>query len=157
MQDAKSHYYQQYQTNVSHWSVDLWLKNYSWIGKLGFRSEDIDTHPCVQDCISLLTLRMQLWDRMNTSEQAVWGAYWGIVFKNKKQLKDKAWKKFERIAKNIDNRQLKIQVIRQIATKQNENKGRNMTANCPDQPQSKLVKEEQLGGREEQNKLPWED
>jgi len=155
MKDSASHYYQEHQTNLSNWSVDLWLKNYSWIGKLGFRSEDLNSHPRVEDCVSLLTLRIELWDRMNTSERAVWGAYWGIVFAKKKTLKPKAWKKFESIAKSIDYRQQKIHLIR-TATKQYENKGRNMTANCPDQPESKLVKRDQLGGREEQNLLPWE-
>lgn len=154
--DHQSHFYNEYQTNLSHWGTDIWLKNHPWISKLGFRSEHIDTHPCIHDCIALLTLRMELWDRMNTSEQATWGAYWGIVFKSKKPLKPKAWNKFEIIAKNIDNRQLKIYILRQIATKQNQNKGHDMTAKGPDQPQSKLVKEDQLGGREDHQLLPWE-
>jgi len=155
MKDTQSHYYQQHQTNVSTWGVDLWLRAHPWIGKLGFRSEHLDSHPRIDDCMSLLNLRIGLWHQMNTSEQAVWGAYWGIVFVKKKPLKNKAWQKFERIAKSIDNRQQKIHLIR-TATKQNQNKGRNMTANCPDQPDSKLVKQDQLGGREEHTSLPWE-
>lgn len=155
MKDAQSHFYNQYQTNLSNWSTDLWLTQYSWIGKLGFRSHHLTTHPRAQDCVALLSLRMELWQRMNTSERAVWGAYWGIVFAKKKALKDKAWTKFEQIAKQIDYRQQKIQIIR-TATKHYENKGRNMTANCPDQPDSKLVKREHLGGREDHTLLPWE-
>jgi hypothetical protein len=157
MRDSQSHYYQQHQTNISHWSTDLWLKKYSWIGRLGVRSQDLDTHPCVDDLVALLNIRMDLWEQMNRSEQAVWGAYWGMVFRMNKPLKNKAWAKFQTIVQAIDNRQQKIQIIRQIATKQNQNKGRNMTANCPDQPDSKLVKQDQLGGREDQDKLPWED
>ena len=144
MMDSKSHYYQEYQTNTSHWSINLWLKKYSWIGRLGLRSQDLDTHPRVDDLVALLNIRMDLWEQMNRSEQAVWGAYWGMVFRLHKPLRPKAWAKFQTIAQSIDNRQLRIQIIRQIATKQNQNKGRNMTANCPDQPDSKLVKQDQL-------------
>lgn len=147
MIDHQSHFYQQHQSDTSNRSVDLWLKM-DWIGRLGFRSQDLDTHPRVDDCISLLILRMELWNRMNTSERATWGAYWGIVFAKKKALKPKAWQKFQSIAQSIDRRQQKIHQIR-IATKQYQNKGRNMTANCPDQPDSKLVKQDKLGGRED--------
>ena len=150
MKDTASHFYHEHQTRKQNWRIDAWLR------KHGVTSQDLDTHPCVDDMIALLNIRDTLWGQMNASEQATWGVYWGLVFKDKKHLKDKAWNKFEKIAKDIDHRQLKIQVIRQIATKQNQNKGRNMTANCPDQPESKLVKRDQLGGREEQSLLPWE-
>jgi hypothetical protein len=150
MQDTQGHYYHEHQNRKQNWRIDAWLRDH------GVTSTDLDTHPCVDHMIDLLNIRECLWDRMNRSEQATWGVYWGLVFRNRKQLKPKAWLKFERITQNIINRQLKIQVIRQIATKQDQNKGRNMTANCPDQPDSKLVKQDQLGGREEQELLPWE-
>jgi hypothetical protein len=155
MQDSQSHFYNQYQNNLSDWSVDLWLSRYSWIGKLGFRSHDLEHHPRIDDCMSLLRLRIELWNQMNTSEQAVWGAYWGLVYRKHRQLKDKAWKKFEAIAKNIDNRQQKIQLIR-TATQQYQNKNHDMTAKGFDLSQSKLVKGNQQGGREEHTLLPWE-
>lgn len=150
MLDTQSHYYHEHQNNQQNWRIDAWLRRH------GVTSTHLDTHPCVDDMIALLNIRESLWDRMNRSEQATWGVYWGLVFCNRKHLKLKAWLKFERITQNIINRQLLIQKIRQIATKQDQNKGRNMTANCPDQPDSKLVKQDQLGGREEQELLPWE-
>jgi hypothetical protein len=157
MIDTQSHYYNQYQSNLSNWSVDLWFTQYSWIGKLGFRSQHLDTHPRADDCVFLLKLRIELWEIMNTSERAVWGAYWGIVFAKKKPLNHKAYTKFEKHTQSIILRQSRIQSQIQSlrATKHNQNKGRNMTANCPDQPDSKLVKQESLGGREDQQLLLW--
>jgi hypothetical protein len=45
---------------------------------------------------------------MTQSEQAVWGAYWGLVFVKKFPLNKKFWKKFTGISKSIDYRQQKL-------------------------------------------------
>jgi hypothetical protein len=147
MIDTQSHYYHETTASRQNWRIDAWLRVH------GVTCHDLDTHPCIDDMITLINIRESLWDRMNRSEQATWGVYWGLVFKNRKHLKPKAYNKFEKIIQNIITRQSQIQFLR--ATKHDQNKGRNMTANCPDQPDSKLVKQEPLGGREEQQLLLW--
>lgn len=149
MKDAQSHYYHEHQNRRQDWRIGAWLRDH------GVTVQDLDSHPCVDHMILLINIRQALWSHMDASAQATWGVYWGLVFRDRKQLKPKALLKFERITQDIINRQQKITVIR-TATKQDQNKGRNMTANCPDQPDSKLVKQDQLGGRKEQELLPWE-
>ena len=147
-QDTQSHYYHKFQNNKQNWAIDAWLRGH------GISASDLETHPRIQNVIALLNIRQSFWTLMNDQERGVWAAYWSIVYHKRRPLKPKAWDKFEKIAKSIDNRQQLIHQLR--ATRQNQNKGRNITANCPDQPDSKLVKRESLGGREEQSLLPWE-
>lgn len=147
-QDTQSYYYHEFQNNKQNWAIDAWLRGH------GISASDLETHPRIQNVIALLNIRQSFWTLMNAQEQGVWAAYWSIVYHHKKPLKPKAWDKFVKIAKSIDHRQQLIHQLR--ATRQNQNKGRNMTANCPDQPDSKLVKRESLGGREEQSLVPWE-
>jgi hypothetical protein len=149
--DTQSYYYQQYQSNLQDWSINRWLK------KHGINVHDLESHPRIEDVIDLLKIRQSFWPQMTNSEQGVWAAYWSMVYHKRRTLKSKAWIKFERIAQAIDQRQQRISQIRQHRSPQaHSNKGRNMTANCPDQPDSKLVKRESLGGRKEQSLLPWE-
>lgn len=147
MKDTQSHFYHENQNRRQNWRIDQWLLEH------GVRSRDFDTHPCIDDIVSLLNIRESLWGQMSRSDQATWGVYWGLVFKNKKHLKPKAWKKFQKITETIIDRQQKINTIR--ATQQSKNIGHDMTAKGPCLPQSMLVKGELQECREDQDFLPW--
>jgi hypothetical protein len=143
--DNQSYYYHQFQSRAQDWSINRWLRSH------GVTAADLEQHPRIEDIVDLLNIRFSFWTKMTPSEQGVWAAYWSIVYHNQRPLKSKAWARFERIAQAIDQRQHQISQIRQHRSPPaNSNKGRNITANCPDQPDSKLVKRELLGGREDQ-------
>jgi len=148
--DIKHPFYYQFETNKAHWAADKWLR------KRGITSCDLDNHPQIDDVITLLNIRESLWDRMNISEQATWGAYWNIVYNNKLPLNKKFWNKFEKITINIDQRQVRQQVQRQIIQRRrtlentdhdNEAKGSNLAQMLTD-------KSDNRGAT--MNLLPWE-
>lgn len=96
------------------WNIGRWLKSH------GVTVTDLDKHPRIDDIVLLINIRQSLWTSMTASEQATWGAYWNIVYNKRKPLKPKALTKFEHITQQIKQRQLKIQIIRQIGSaKQN--------------------------------------
>jgi hypothetical protein len=149
--DFQSHYYHQTAEQRQDHKINRWLQSH------GITAADLERHPRIEDVIDLLNIRCSFWTQMTNSEQGVWAAYWSIVYHKRRPLKSKAWNRFEQIAQAIDQRQHRISHIRQQHSPQaHSNKGRNMTANCPDQPDSKLVKRETLGGRKDQQLLPWE-
>ena len=90
------------------WDIGRWLKSH------GVTVQDLDKHPQIKDITLLINIRQEVWHIMNASEQATWGAYWNIVYKEKKSLKSKALKKFEIIAQATYQRQLKLKAIKQI-------------------------------------------
>ena len=156
MLDYKHPFYIEHQTNTCSWGTDFWLRQIGWIKRLGVRSQDLDSHAQADAMVYLLNLRMEHWERMNRSEQASWGAYWGMVYQKSRQLKAKSITKLESIRQASINRQLRIKTLRQIATQQNQNKDHDMMAKGSNLSQSKLVKENQQGGREDQDTPPWE-
>jgi hypothetical protein len=94
---------------------------------------------------------------MNSSEQAVWGAYWSIVYHKRKPLKPKALTKFEQIIQATQNRQLKIQVIRKIGSA-TQNIGHDNKAKGPCLPPVTDTKREPQECRqmpEDLNQVPW--
>jgi len=105
--DINNPFYHQFESNKQDWAVDYWLR------KHGVKSRDLDSHPQIDDVITLLNIRESLWDRMNHREQATWGGYWSIVYKKHFPLNQKFWRKFETIANNIDQRQIRQQQQRQ--------------------------------------------
>jgi len=156
MLDHTHPFYNQYQANTSSWGTDFWLRQIGWMKKLGVRSQDLDCHAQADAVVYLLNMRMEHWERMNRSEQAVWGAYWGLIYRNHKPLKPKSITKLESIKTTVHNRQLKIKQLRQIATQHDQNKDHDMMAKGSNLSHSKLVKENQQGGRKEQETPPWE-
>lgn len=118
--------YQQYKAISSNHTDDYNLTTQNWnIAKwLEVRGIDIDTlegFDNIDDVVTLLNLRDELWHRMNPNEQGVWSAYWGLVYKKKRTLTQKFWRKFEKIVTAIDQRdQAKAQLIQRIkALRQN--------------------------------------
>ena len=95
-------HYHQYQSNKQDWRIEAWLREH------GVSARDLETHPLADDMVTLLNIRQELWHLMTQSEQAVWGAYWGLVFVKKFPLNKKFWKKFTGISKSIDYRQQKL-------------------------------------------------
>jgi hypothetical protein len=76
----------------------------NWLSSKRITTYDLDNHPCIDDVVKLINIRDYFWDKMNLNEQAIWGAYWNIVYNHRRFLREKAWTKFENIAKNIDSR-----------------------------------------------------
>jgi hypothetical protein len=92
------------------WNIGRWLKNH------GVTVADLDKHKRIQDVILLINIRQQCWLYMTVNEQSVWGAYWSIVYTQSKALNKRALAKFERIAQQVNQRKLKIQIIRKIGS-----------------------------------------
>lgn len=97
------------------WNVGLWLRT------KGLNLDDLDNHDQINDIITLINLRDDLWNRMNLSEQATWGAYWNLVYKHKYPLNKKFWKKFEKIVMAIDSREHIMATQRQLIKAQRQN------------------------------------
>jgi hypothetical protein len=96
------------------WNIGRWLRSH------GVTVKDLDTHRQISDVVLLINIRQSLWTWMTAGEQASWGAYWNVVYRKQKPLKPKALKKFEQITESVRQRQIKIQIIKQIGSaKQN--------------------------------------
>lgn len=76
-----------------------------WLKKKGITRKALETHKHIDDVILLLKWREAMWDVLNSSEQAVWGAYWGYTYKKRKALKKKSLNKLEQITITATNRQ----------------------------------------------------
>jgi hypothetical protein len=88
------------------WNIGRWLQSH------GVTVADLDRHKQISDITLLINIRQQLWTQMTRNEQSVWGAYWNVVYKDSKPLNAKALKKFENIAEQINQRELKINILR---------------------------------------------
>jgi hypothetical protein len=118
--------YQQYRAEQNQdWNIGRWLKTH------GVTLADLDSHQQIDDVVLLINIRQEFWYAMNYSEQAVWGAYWDIVYKKSKPLHKKALKKFEHIIHELNQRQLKINILRQIGSaKQNRDVHNKANPSC---------------------------
>jgi len=83
-----------------------------WIRDKGMKHADFVGHPYIDDVIMLINIRDSVWNMLNKSEQAVWGAYWNQVYHKRHKLKNKALIKFEKIISQALARH-KIQALRQ--------------------------------------------
>ena len=92
------------------WDIGRWLRRH------GVTVTDLDRHPRIADVVLLINIRQEFWHAMNKHEQGVWAAYWSIVYTKRKSLNKKALKKFETIIHEINQRRLKIQILRQIGS-----------------------------------------
>jgi hypothetical protein len=107
------------------WNIGRWLQSH------GVTVADLDSHKQIADVVLLINIRQEFWHNMNLSEQAVWGAYWNIVYNKKRALKPKALKKFETIIQQVNQRRLKIQILRQIGSaKQNIDQDNKAKGSC---------------------------
>lgn len=102
----------QYATTSSDqaWNIAKWLSSRG----RQITAYDLDRHPQIDHVIDLLNIRQALWDLMDNREQGVWAAYWNIVYNKKRPLNKKFWQKFNHIADNIQQRQLRQSAIRQL-------------------------------------------
>lgn len=78
-----------------------------WCSLKGIKKADLDRHPSIDDVILLMRWRDAMWQSVNNSEQAFWGALWNIVYRNGGKLKKKHLDKLEFITNNIILRQEK--------------------------------------------------
>jgi hypothetical protein len=79
------------------------VTNY-WCRSKGIKSEDLDTHPQIDDVMLLLKYRDGMWIKLNTSEQAHWGAIWDWTYHRKYPLKNKHLAKLELITIQAEQR-----------------------------------------------------
>lgn len=136
------------------WSIDNWLRF------KGVRVTDLENHPCIDDVIQMLNIRDYLWHRMNSSEQATWGAYWNTVYHKRRFLREKAWQKFSAIATAIDQREVhkqsQLNKIHSLRLNTEPLKGdHDMTAKGSHLPRVTHTKREQQACREVQGKAFW--
>jgi hypothetical protein len=122
---ARNRYYEQQQL------IGYWAK------KKGISLSAIEQHPYADDVVLLLNMRdSAFWHLFNSSEQAIWGAYWNVVYHNKRKLKEKALNKLEQIILTATQRQdeqaQKRQKIKALRTQWNAKSGGYMMANAPD-------------------------
>ena len=107
------------------WNIGRWLKNH------GVTVKDLDRHKQIKDVVLLINIRQECWLHMTTSEQAVWGAYWSIVYTQSKALNSKSLKKFEQIIQQVNQRKTKINILRQIGSaKQNIDQDNKAKGSC---------------------------
>jgi hypothetical protein len=77
-----------------------------WCREKGIYSKDLESHPHADDVVLMLRIREDMFDKFNQSEQAVWGAYWNIVYYKRRPIHKKALKKLEQITITATNRHL---------------------------------------------------
>ena len=92
------------------WNIGRWLKGH------GVTVADLDQHKQIADVVLLINIRQEFWHLMTYNEQSVWGAYWNLVYKKSRALNCKALKKFETIIEQVNQRKLKIQILKQIGS-----------------------------------------
>lgn len=111
-----------------------------WLKRKGITKKAIETHPHIDDVILLMKWRDAMWNILNNSEQAVWGAYWGYTYNKRKALKKKSLNKLEQITITATQKHklkhAKLQAQRQLikAKRQNpyEKSSAYMTAKSED-------------------------
>ena len=121
--------------------TELFLQNKdinTWCYSLGMRRHDIETPPRLSDVAFLLEFRREFEKeyKQDKSCYAIYNAYWGIVYKQHRILKRKAFIKFEKIAlKCLEIRQLNQNNINKITSLRgsanNNNIGHNNEAKGP--------------------------
>jgi hypothetical protein len=84
------------------------VTNY-WCRMKGIHSRDLDSHPQIDDVMLLLKYRDGMWIKLNTSEQAHWGAIWDWTYHRKLPLKTKHLAKLELITIQAEQRHRKKQ------------------------------------------------
>ena len=141
--------YQQFRKEQSQdWAIQRWCL------RKGIRPNDILSHPQIRDIRFLLDIKEEFAAELKQNKHyaAIWGAYWNVVYINKKPLKPKAFIKFEMIAEAClefrTQHQLKIQTIQQIrqletGTSQKQNKDVHNKANPSCLPELTNTKREQ--------------
>ncbi len=76
-----------------------------WLTTKGISKKTLETHPQIDDIILMLNIRHSSdWSNFNKSEEAVWGAIWGLIYKSKNPLTSKGLKKLENIITNSRQR-----------------------------------------------------
>lgn len=146
--DLYNNHEQYIKENRQNWNIGRWLKSH------GVTVKDLDTHKQINDIVLLINIRQQFWYAMTASEQATWGGYWNVVYRNSKPLKLKALKKFETIIEQVRQRQLKIEILRQISSAK-QNIGHDNKAKGPCLPQVTNTKRDQQECRKVPERV-WE-
>jgi len=142
-------------------AIDRWCK------RKGITRYDLETHPRIQDIQFLIEFRDEFDKELkcNASYIATFNAFWGVVYAQRKPLKSKAFKKFEKVAlgcmdirKQNQLKLLKIQSLRHTqGTSQKQNTDHDNEAKGSNSVLSNVYeKNTQRGGREVQELLPWE-
>lgn len=107
-----------------------------WAKKKGISLSTIEQHPHFGDIVLLLNFRDALWQDLNKSEQAIWGAYWGLSYNKGKKLSKKNLGKLEQITITVIDRKNKLAQqqtsIKALRTQWNAKSGGYMMANAPD-------------------------
>lgn len=95
------------------------LEHYTnyWCKTKGISSRDLEQHPQMDDVVLMLRWRDAMWDKLNKSEQAVWGAYWNTVYHKRRPIHKKALTKLEQITITASDRHLK-NLVTMAQTKQ---------------------------------------
>jgi hypothetical protein len=75
-----------------------------WCKIKGITNDEINQHPHRADLLLLLTFREALWNQLDLSQQATWGAYWGKVYYHNYKLHKQALTKLEMITIDITAR-----------------------------------------------------
>ena len=151
MLDINHSLYHEFEENKQNWSIDFWLREH------GVKSQHLESHPLIDDMITLLQIRNEFWDRMTKPERNIWGAYWGMVFRQCYPLNQKFWKRFQGISKAIDHRQHKQQrqqlQIKQLRTLKHMDHNSEAKGSCP--PGSNLHENGTNGSARENQSVPW--
>tara|TARA_R110000803_G_scaffold118966_1_gene187271 strand:- start:615 stop:1052 length:438 start_codon:yes stop_codon:yes gene_type:complete len=106
-----------------------------WAKTKGIKQADLTQHPQIDDIIILIKYRDSVFTKLNKSEQAVWGAIWGIVYNKRKPFKKKHLAKLEQIYITAMQRHLKDlvtqaeqnQLIKALRQNPNEKEDHDMT------------------------------
>ena len=146
-----------YQENQQNWQINKWIR----ANDISMTVADWDRHPRKDEITQLFLIRQQLWSRMTASERGLWSAYWGFVYKQRKPLRDKFWRRMAQIVKNIDQREQaqreQLQLIKQIRHKRTrKNKDHDDAANGSDLPKVVNVEMGSTGVPEVLEIPPWE-
>ena len=137
-----------------------------WCRAKNISFDYIMTHPNIQDIQFLIEFNDEFYMELHSNARlkGVFDGYWGVVYAQRKQLKSKAFVKLEKLVQEClavrEKNQLiqsRIKSLRHTGTSHTQNKGHDNEAKGPDSlPSNTCEKENQRGGREVQELLPWE-
>lgn len=137
-----------------------------WCRAKNITFDYIMTHPNIQDIQFLIEFNDEFYMELNTSRRlrGIFDGYWGLVYARRKQISAKGFVKLERVVHEClairqQNQHIryKIKSLRHTGNSHTQNKGHDNEAKGPNSlPSNTCEKENQRGGREVQELLPWE-
>ena len=99
-----------------------------WCRSIGIRSNDIDSHPQIDDVILLIRWHQECWLDSSKIERGIWSGYWSAVYHKQLPLKAKALKKLEAATQEINSTRISHNVRHGHGTAHSDSSARTSPA-----------------------------